>query len=89
MRALRTVTGVLAAGVVVLALVVLGAALLTDARSGRGPQTGVVLAHLVAAVVVVGAQLLSDRQRRPTGMLAGSGVVLVVSAVLLWTQWWA
>lgn len=89
MRALRTVTGVLAAGVAVLALVVLGAALVAHAESARGPQTGVVLAHLVAAAVVVGAQLLSDRQRRPTGMLAGSAVVLVVSAVLLWTQWWS
>ncbi|MEO6879944.1 MAG: hypothetical protein ABI181_03205, partial [Mycobacteriaceae bacterium] len=62
MRALRAVTGVLAAGVAVLALVVLGAALVADARSRPGPQTGVVVAHLVAAVVVVAAQLLSDRQ---------------------------
>lgn len=89
MRALRALTGIIAAGVAALALVVLGAALVGDARSGRGPQTGVELAHLVAAVVVVAAQLLSDRQRRPTGMLAGSAVVLVVTTVLLWTQWWS
>jgi hypothetical protein len=38
--------------------------------------------------VVVGAQVLADRQRRRSGVVLGSGVVLVVSAVLLWTQWW-
>lgn len=87
MRALRGISGVVAAGVVVLTVVVLMAAALAAHRSVPGPGMGKVVAHVLAAVVVVGAQQLADRQRRRFGVALGSGVVLVVSAVLLWSQW--
>lgn len=89
MRALRAFTGVVAAGVVVLTLIVVVAAVLAARRSVDGPGAGAVVAHVLAAVVVVGAQVLADRQRRPSGVAVGSGVVLVVSGVLLWSQWLA
>ncbi len=89
MRALRAVSGVVAAGVVVLTLVVVAAAVLASRRSIEGPGPGPVVAHVLAALVVVAAQVVTDRQHRAPGVALGSSVVLVVSAVLLWTQWFS
>lgn len=92
MRAVRAVSGVLAAGVVVLTLVVLAAAVLAQRRSIDGPGAGTLVAHGVAAVLVVAAQVWADRGNRGDRAMRvglGCGVVVVVTAVLLWTQWWA
>ena len=89
MRALRGISGVVAAGVVVLGVVVVLAAVLAARRSVQGPGTAEVVAHVVAAVVVVVAQRSADRQHRGPKVVLDLIVVLVVGAALLWTQWLA
>lgn len=85
---MRTVSGVLAGGVVVLALVVVAAAVLASRRAVAGPQLSMVVSHLAAAVAAVFAQVLGDR-RGLAGALGAALVVVAISAALLWTQWWA
>jgi len=81
----RGVSGVLTGGLVVLALVV---AVLASWRSVAGPSTAVVFIHVAAAAVAVLIQVAGDRRGRSATWLAGAAV-LAISAVLLWTQWWA
>ncbi|WP_084511024.1 hypothetical protein [Nocardia lijiangensis] len=87
MRYLRALSGVVAAGTVLLTLVVVGAAVIGAQRGFPGPGAESVTWHLVASVTVLGAQIFSDRHR---GFLAfsGSAVVFLVTGILLWTQWW-
>lgn len=86
-RVLRGLSGVVAGGVVVLTLVVSGVAYLASDRDFPGPGRESIAAHVVASVVVVAAQVLADRRRGGVAALA-SGAVLVVTGLLLWTQWW-
>ena len=86
-RGLRALSGATAAGVVVLALVVVGTAYLGGRRGFPGPGAVSVAAHIAAAVVVVLAQRFADR-RRGGAAISWSVGVLLVTAVLLWTQWW-
>lgn len=81
----RGVSGVLTGGLVVLALVV---AVLASWRSVAGPSTAMVFIHVAAAAVAVLIQVAGDRRGRSATWLAGAAV-LAISAVLLWTQWWA
>ncbi|MFD3702720.1 hypothetical protein ACFWUP_06190 [Nocardia sp. NPDC058658] len=87
MTLVRTVSGVVAGGVVVLLCVVVGAAVIGARRDFPGPGVESLSWHVVAAAVVVVAQVFADRHR---GMstLFGSATVLVTAGVLLWTQWW-
>ncbi|MEV0339935.1 hypothetical protein AB0H49_12970 [Nocardia sp. NPDC050713] len=87
MRYVRAISGVVAAGTVLLTLVVVGAALIGGQRGFPGPGTESVTWHLIASATVLAAQTFSDRHR---GFLAffGSAVVFLVTGVLLWTQWW-
>ncbi|WP_431952363.1 hypothetical protein [Nocardia lijiangensis] len=87
MRYLRALSGVVAAGTVLLTLVVVGAAVIGAQRGFPGPGRESVTWHLLASVTVLGAQIFSDRHR---GFLAfsGSAVVFLVTGILLWTQWW-
>ena len=87
-RTLRGLSGVVAGGVVVLTVVVLVAAYLASDRDFPGPGAESIAAHVVASVLVVGLQVFSDRRRGGTSALA-SGAILVITALLLWTQWWA
>ncbi|MGW0183959.1 hypothetical protein [Nocardia sp. NPDC003345] len=87
MRVLRGISGIAAAGLVLLALVVLGAALIGDRRGFPGPGTESVLLHLLVAAIAVVAQVYSDR-RRGTATVVAAVVVLGAGAALLWTQWW-
>ncbi|MFD3746061.1 hypothetical protein [Nocardia sp. NPDC058633] len=87
MTAARTVSGVVAGGVLVLLCVVVGAAVIGARRDFPGPGAVSLTWHVVAAVVVVVAQVFADR-RRGMAALAGSTAVLVTAGVLLWTQWW-
>ncbi|MCX2952159.1 hypothetical protein [Lentzea sp. NEAU-D7] len=85
---LRAVSGVLAVGMVLLALGNIGVQFYANSRDLPGPGTLSVVAHVVAAVLVVGAQIVADRYadwKAPVASLA----VLVVSAATLWTFWWA
>lgn len=87
MTLVRTVSGVVAGGVLVLLCVVIGAAVIGSRRDFPGPGAESLSWHVVAAVLVVVAQVFADR-RRGASALFGSSAVLVTAGVLLWTQWW-
>ena len=87
MTLVRTVSGVVAGGVVVLLCVVLGAAVLGARRDFPGPGAESLSWHIVAAVVAVAAQVFADR-RRGIASLSGSVLVMITAGLLLWTQWW-
>lgn len=87
-RVLRGLSGVVSGGVVALTAVVLGAAYLASDRDFPGPGAESIAAHVLASVLVVGLQVYSDR-RRAGASFAASTAVLVVTALLLWTQWWS
>ena len=85
---LRAVSGVLAVGMVLLALGNIGVQFYANSRDLPGPGTLSVVAHVVAALLVVGAQIVADRYadwKAPVASLA----VLVVSVATLWTFGWA
>jgi len=87
-RPVRALSGVVAAGTVLLALVVVGASVIGGQRGFPGPGAESVRWHIVVAIVAVAAQLFSDRT---TGVRAffASTIVFAVAALLLWTQWWS
>ncbi|MFD4456646.1 hypothetical protein [Nocardia sp. NPDC058480] len=87
MTLVRTVSGVVAGGVLVLLCVVVGAAVIGSRRDFPGPGGESLTWHFVAAAVVIVAQVFADR-RRGISALLGSAAVLVTAGVLLWTQWW-
>ncbi|WP_327149877.1 hypothetical protein [Nocardia sp. NBC_01329] len=87
MRPIRGISGIAAAGLVLLALVVVGAALIGERRGFPGPGPESVAWHIAVAVIAVVAQVYSDRVRG-TASLVAAAVVLGSGAVLLWTQWW-
>ncbi|TXG92845.1 hypothetical protein DW322_18075 [Rhodococcus rhodnii] len=87
MRAVRALSGAVAAGVVVLAFVVVGAAVLGGREGFPGPGTVSLATHVAGAAVALIAQSWADR-RFGIRALPGSLVVFVVLAALLWTQWW-
>ncbi|MQY19896.1 hypothetical protein [Nocardia macrotermitis] len=86
-RFVRGVSGVVAAGMVVLALVVAGSAVLGDARGYPGPGMKMVGWHVGLAVVAMVGQVFADR-RRGLAAFSGSVVVFVAAGYLLVTQWW-
>ena len=81
------VSGFVAGGVVVLALVVVAAAFVGYDRSLPGPGTVSVTAHVIAGVVVIVAQVVADRRKGALSFL-GSLAVFGAAGLLLWTQWW-
>ncbi|QLY32820.1 hypothetical protein [Nocardia huaxiensis] len=87
MRVIRGLGGVIAAGTVVLALVVVGAAILGVRRGFPGPGVADVAWHVAAAALVLSAQIFADR-RRGMASFCGAVVVFAVAGGLLWTQWW-
>ena len=85
---LRGVSGVLAVGMVLLALFNIGVQFYANSLDLPGPGALAVTAHIVAALLVVVAQVIADRfndWRAPVCSLA----VLLISAATLWTFWWA
>lgn len=86
-RALRGLSGVAAGGVLVLTVVVAVVGYLAPARAFPGPGRESIVAHVVACLLAVGLQVVADRRRGGAAVLA-SAAVLVVTGVLLWTQWW-
>ncbi len=87
MRVVRALSGTVAAGLVVLAAVVLVAAVLGVRRGFPGPGASSVAWHIGMAVLALGAQIFSDR-RRGIPAFFGSLVVFVAAGYLLVTQWW-
>ncbi|HKR50762.1 MAG TPA: hypothetical protein VJT72_14505 [Pseudonocardiaceae bacterium] len=86
--AARGLSGMLAGGLVVLAIVVCLAQWLADGSGRPGPGMAEVVGHVVAALAAVALQVAADRRRGPFSALA-SGSVLVIAAGVLWFGWWA
>lgn len=86
-RALRALSGSIAAGLVLVTIGVVVVSILGGTRGIPGPGTESVTVHLVAAVAALGLQRFSDRGR---GFVAGlcSCAVFAVAFGVLWTQWW-
>ncbi len=87
-RAARGLSGLLAGGLVVLAIVVCVAQWLAGTSGRPGPGMPAVVGHVVAALAAVVLQLMADRFRAPLAALA-SGSVLMIAAGVLWFGWWA
>ncbi|MGH3800941.1 MAG: hypothetical protein ACRDTD_12525 [Pseudonocardiaceae bacterium] len=87
-RAARGLSGLLAGGLVALAIVVCVAQWSAGTSGRPGPGMSTVVGHLIAALVAVALQLMVDRSRGALAVLA-SGSVLVIAAGVLWFGWWA
>lgn len=81
-RLLRGVSGVLSAGLVGLTVVLLAGWAMTTRTGTAGPGTGMLLGHGAAAVVAVVAQVVADRRRDRTGVLAAWAAIVLVAAVV-------
>lgn len=84
----RGLTGVLAAAIVLLALVVVGVQVYAGGHDLPGPGVLAVAGHVLAGALVVVGQRIADRHVGRLAGLAGLAVV-VVSALALWSFWWA
>ncbi|MEV4602164.1 hypothetical protein AB0K15_32820 [Amycolatopsis sp. NPDC049253] len=84
----RGFTGSIAAGLAVLAVGVLGVAVVCLATGAPGPSVLLLVGHPVAAVVALVLQRVADRRYGRAAGLAGLGV-LVVAFVALTVFWWA
>ncbi len=84
----RELSGALAVGLGVLALVVLGLQVVAWFQGVPGPGLGVVIGHVLTAVAALVAQRFADRRTGPETALA---VVLVgiATGIAIWFFWWA
>jgi hypothetical protein len=80
--ALRSVSGVLAAGMVALVLGLVVAYVVALREGSPGPGAAALLVHAATAVVAVAAQVFADRTPGPRGALVATGVIVLVGAVL-------
>jgi len=87
-RVWRGVTGTLAAGLVVLAVIVLAVQVFALANDAPGADFLFIGAHLVAAAAALVAQRVADRSQGAVAGVAGAVVVLLTGA-LLWFFWFA
>lgn len=86
-RLLRGLSGALAAGLVVLAVLLGVAQWLSGPDTVPGPGIGALVGHWVGAIVAVVLQWVADRRRGVGAVVAALAVLAVVVAVL-WTWWW-
>jgi len=84
----RGFTGSLAAGLAVLAVLVLAAGALCAVQDFPGPGAEAMIAHPVAAALALPAQRVADRKDGPVAAAAGV-LVVVILVVALWTFWWS
>ncbi|MFI1463317.1 hypothetical protein [Nocardia carnea] len=87
MKVVRGLSGSIAAGLVVLACVVVGAAMIGARRGFPGPGAESVGWHIAIAAIAVAAQVYSDRKRGAATFVVAV-FVLGAATLLLWTQWW-
>lgn len=85
---LRGLSGSLAAGLVVLALGLVGVQFWQSSQGEPGPEWPAVIGHLCAAALALVLQRAADHRRDAVGVLASVGVFVIVAATL-WTWWWA
>jgi hypothetical protein len=85
---LRVVSGVLAGGLVALALALVVAALLARRAGTPGPGASTLVWHAAAAVTAIAAQSFADRRGDRAGTVA-SLVVLAVTAAAVGALWLA
>lgn len=83
----RGLSGLLTAGIVVLTLVVVGAAVMGARQDFPGPGAQSIGWHIAAVVVAVIAQRTADRRGGVVSFVAAL-VVIAVTIGLLWSQWW-
>jgi 4-amino-4-deoxy-L-arabinose transferase-like glycosyltransferase len=83
---LRGLTGVLAGGLVALALALVAIAVLAGRAGSPPPRVGMLTWHVLAAAGAVGAQYVADRRPDPVGTVAALSVVALTAVVLgaLW-----
>lgn len=84
----RELSGALAAGLLVLAVVVLAIQVVDQAQGMPGPGVLVVIAHFLCAAGALALQRQADRRRGPQ---AGLMILLigVVTGIAVWFFWWA
>lgn len=87
-RGLRTVSGLLAGGLVALTVALAAAWVVADRTGAPGPGPATLGWHGLTAVAAVAAQRHADRRDGADGMLAAIAVV-ALAAVLLTVQWLA
>ncbi|MBP2476523.1 hypothetical protein JOF53_005395 [Crossiella equi] len=85
---LRGVTGSVAAALVLLALVVVGAQVFAASSSWAGPGAVAVTGHVVAAGLAVLLQRFADHRTGGAAWAAGLSV-LAVAVATLWLWWWS
>jgi divalent metal cation (Fe/Co/Zn/Cd) transporter len=83
----RGLSGALAAGVIVLTVVVFGLEVTSWSRGLPGLGIWVLIGHIVGAVLAVVVQRQVDRRTGRPALLAGLGQLAVVLAVLV-LFWW-
>ena len=88
LRMLRLLSGVLAGGLVMLAVAVGLAQWLLKSAGHSGPGAPDVIGHAVAALGAVTLQLVVDRTRGLRAALAATAI-LALAAAVLWFGWWA
>jgi hypothetical protein len=89
LRLLRALSGAVAAGLVILAVVTAVAAWIPDRDGAPGPGTDIVLGHAVIALLAVVAQVIADRSRaRPVRALLAVLAVVGLATATLWVWWW-
>ncbi|MEV0698525.1 hypothetical protein AB0I53_11480 [Saccharopolyspora sp. NPDC050389] len=86
--ALRGLTGALAAGFLLLALVLVAVQFWATNQGQEGPGLAALIAQLVAALIALVLQAIADRRNDAQGGLAACGVLVVVFGSL-WFWWWA
>jgi hypothetical protein len=87
LRSPRGLSGVLAGGLVALAIAVCTAQWFAGTSGRPGPGAAAVVGHVLAALAAVVLQLVAERFRGHTAALA-SWFVLVLTAGVLWLGWW-
>jgi hypothetical protein len=84
----RAVTGSLAAGLLLLALFLIGTQVWALGQGLQGPGIPTMIGHIVAAVVALVLQAIADRRRDAVGGVAAIAVLILVFGAL-WFWWWA
>jgi hypothetical protein len=87
-RRWRGLTGSFAAGLVVLAVVVLGSGVLALSTGAPGPGLLMLIGHPIGAILALVAQRVADR--KTGGVAVGAGAaVLAITAATVWSLWLA